>query len=127
MPKHAALGLLAILSATFLVWSCGSGEGTDAYGERNPVEVTGSSVTVEMKDIQFQPQGIRVKPGTTVTWVNSDTVIHDVRQVESVFLSPDEMKEGDTFSFTFNTPGSFRYVCTYHHPNMNGVVIVKEQ
>ena len=83
------------------------------------------SVTVELKDIRFRPQGIRVKPGTTVIWVNADPVIHNVRQVESVFLSPDVLQPGDTFSYTFDTPGRYRYQCTFHHPNMNGVVIVE--
>jgi plastocyanin len=107
-------------------WGCGGGGGSDAYGERDPVEVSGTSVTVELKDIQFQPKGIKIKPGTTVTWVNKDPVIHNVRQVESVFLSQDVMEEGDTFTYTFNEPGTYRYVCTYHHPNQLGVVIVDE-
>lgn len=107
--------------------ACGGGSGGDAYGDDNPVKVTGSSVTVEMKDIQFQPKGIKMKVGTTVAWVNKDPVVHNVRQIESVFLSQDVMEEGDTFSFTFDKPGTYRYQCTYHHPNMNGVVIVVER
>ncbi len=124
-PRRRIVSVLAVLTAVVVLVSCRGGKGTDAYGERSPVEVTGSSVTVEMKDIRFQPQGIRVKPGTTVRWVNEDAVLHNIRQVESVFLSQDVMKEGDTFSFTFDTPGKYRYQCTYHHPNMNGVVIVE--
>lgn len=118
------LSLLAV--ALLLGVSCGGSKGSDAYGERNAVEIAANSVTVDMGDIQFHPQGIKVKPGTTVTWVNKEAAIHNVRQVESVFLSQDVMKEGDTFSFTFDKPGRYRYVCTYHHPNMNGVVIVEE-
>jgi plastocyanin len=122
-----ALALTVLLTAGLLIVACsGEGGGSDAYGERDAVEVTGTSVTVEIKDIQFQPNGIRVRPGTTVTWVNRDPVVHNVRQVESVFLSQDVMEEGDTFSFTFREPGTYRYVCTYHHPNQLGVVIVDE-
>ncbi len=112
--------------AGLLAASCrGGSSSTDAYGERNPVPVQGSSITVHMKDIQFQPKGIKVKPGTKVTWLNDDPVVHNVRQIEDVFLSPDVIKQGDTFSFTFDKPGTYRYQCTYHHPNMNGVVIVE--
>ena len=121
----ACLSCLPFVAAVLLFTACGSGNGADAYGERNAVAVQGNSVTVELKGIQFQPQGIKVKPGTTVTWVNKDPLIHNVRQVESVFLG-DAMKEGDTFSYTFDKPGKYRYQCTYHHPNMNGVVIVEE-
>lgn len=120
--------LFGMLVAAALTAACGgsvSKAGPDAYGERNPVAESASSVTVDLTNIQFAPQGIRVKPGTTVTWVNRDAVVHNVRQIESVFLSQDELKQGDTFSFTFDKPGAFKYQCTYHHPNMNGVVIVE--
>lgn len=32
---------------------------------------------------------------------------------------------GDTFSFTFDKPGTHPCQCTCHHPNMDGVVIVE--
>lgn len=123
--SRGALALILLVIGGLLAAGCGGSGGTDAYGERNAVEVAEKSVTVEMEDIQFHPQGIRVKPGTTVTWVNKDPIIHNVRQIESKFLSQDVMEEGDTFSYTFEEPGTYRYQCTYHHPNQNGVVIVE--
>ncbi len=105
----------------------GSNSGSGAYGEADAVAVEENSVTVEMRDINFKPQGIRIRPGTTVTWVNEDTVVHNVRQVESKFLSPDEMGSGATFTFKFTEPGKYRYECTFHHPNMNGVVVVEAE
>jgi len=125
IPPRWTLALIALFAAALATGACGA-DGNDAYGERSAIEVSGTSVTVELKDIHFRPQGIRVKPGTTVTWVNNDPVIHNVRQVESVFLSPDVVQPGDTFSYTFDRPGKYRYQCTFHHPNMNGVVIVEE-
>lgn len=123
--RRGIVSVLALLVFGLAGAACGGGSGGDAYGEDDPVEVSGQSVTVELKDIQFRPQGIKVKPGTTVTWVNKDPVVHNVRQVESVFLSPDVMEESDTFTYTFDEPGKYRYQCTYHHPDMNGVVIVE--
>ena len=104
---------------------CGGSGGSDAYGESQVVSLSDQAVTVEMKDNSFEPQGIRVKPGTTVTWVNNDPAVHNVRQVESAFLSPDINPAG-MFIFSFDKPGRYRYQCTYHHPNMNGVVFVEE-
>ncbi len=124
------IGFTLLATVAFAV-SCGgradnaSNSDTDAYGERDAVTILGTSVTVEMRNLQFDPQGIRIKPGTTVTWVNKDAVLHNVSQIESEFLSQDEMKEGDEFSFKFEEPGMYRYQCTYHHPNMNGVVVVE--
>lgn len=121
----------ALLATVAFTVSCGGGadnasnSDADAYGERDAVTITDTSVTVEMRNLQFDPQGIRIKPGTTVTWVNKDAVLHNVSQIGSEFLSQDEMKEGDEFSFKFEEPGTYRYQCTYHHPNMNGVVIVE--
>lgn len=130
IPLWAAL--ISIFAVGILAVGCGgsatnsSDAPSDAYGEANPVAVVGDSITIELKNLQFSPQGIKVKAGTTVTWVNNDPVAHNVRQVESKFLSPDVMEQGATFSFTFTEPGRYRYQCTFHHPNMNGVVIVEE-
>lgn len=118
--------LLTIAWVSLLV-ACGGSEGatgTDVYGESNPQVVTGSSFAVEMNGNQFVPQGISVHVGTTVTWVNHDQVAHNVRQIESEFLSPDSMASGETFTYTFTRAGTFRYQCTFHHPLMNGTVIV---
>ena len=115
------------ITGAMLISACGNKPKVDAYGESNAARISEASVVVEMKGLQFGPQGIRVKPGTTVTWVNNDPVVHNVRQVRSVFLSPEEMPEGASFSFRFDEPGTYRYQCTYHHPNMNGVVIVEAE
>lgn len=125
--------LSALLACAVAAAACGGAQvgvgsrnaAADAYGERSATRVSGDSVTVEMKNLKFAPQGIRVRPGTTVTWVNNDPVAHNVSQIESHFLSQDVMEQGATFSFTVTAPGTYRYQCTFHHPNMNGVVIVE--
>lgn len=126
--KAGSVLLLGIVVAAALTAACG-GSGSkaapDAYGERNPVKESASSVTVELSNLQFVPQGIRIKVGTKVTWVNKDVAVHNVSQINSVFLSTTDLKEDDIFSFTFDKPGTYKYQCTYHHPNMNGVVIVE--
>jgi plastocyanin len=116
-----ALGVLAASTAC-----SGGGKTVDAYGERSATRIAASEAVVELSSLQFVPQGIRIKTGTKVTWVNKDVALHNVSQINSVFLSPTDLKEGDTFSFTFDTPGTYKYQCTLHHPNMNGVVIVEE-
>lgn len=120
------LVLALALAALGVSTACSGGSRTaDAYGERSATKIAGTDVVVELRDLQFVPQGIRIKTGTKVTWVNRDVALHNVSQIESVFLSTTDLKEGDTFSFTFDTPGTYKYQCTLHHPNMNGVVIVE--
>jgi plastocyanin len=118
--------LLTIAWVSLLVACGGSGDAssTDAYGEANPQVVTANSFTEEMNGNQFLPKAISVRVGTTVTWVNHDEVAHNVRQIESEFLSPDSIAPAGTFSYTFTRTGTFRYQCTFHHPLMNGTVIV---
>lgn len=125
------LAFTCVLGSAFIVIAAcgGSGAGDDdAYGERGAKLATGNAVTVEMRDLRFVPQGIRVKPGTTVTWVNRDVALHNVSSIDSIFLSTSQgdMAQGDTFTYTFDRPGTYRYQCTFHHPTMNGVVIVEE-
>ena len=81
------------------------------------------AVTVSMDHSTFIPSEITVAPGTTVTWVNVETMPHTVVDLNKAFRSKTLVKDG-TFSFTFTTPGDFDYLCSIH-PNMKGKVIVK--
>ncbi|MEO5985459.1 MAG: plastocyanin/azurin family copper-binding protein [Candidatus Limnocylindria bacterium] len=68
---------------------------------------------------------LTVKVGTTVTWTNDDPeMIHTVTDVDagfdSGFLDP-----GDSFSFTFDTPGEYEYYCL-PHPWMRAMIVVEE-
>jgi len=81
------------------------------------------AVTVSMDHSTFIPSEITVAPGTTVTWVNVETMPHIVVDLNKAFRSKTLVKDG-TFSFTFTTPGDFDYLCSIH-PNMKGKVIVK--
>jgi len=122
--RLAALALVTIVLAIPTACSRGS-RASDAYGERSATTIAGKEVVVELAGLRFVPRGIRIKTGTKVTWVNEDVALHNVSQINSVFLSPSDLNEGDSFSFTFDTPGTYKYQCTLHHPNMNGVVIVE--
>jgi plastocyanin len=79
---------------------------------------------VTMKDIKFQPSNVDVKVGDTVTWTNDDSAGHDVTGDDFKSGSPGGMASGDTFEHTFDTAGTFDYVCTVH-PGMEGTVTVK--
>ncbi len=66
---------------------------------------------------------LEVNVGTTVTWTNEDTVIHTVTAEDGSFDSG-FLREGDTWSYTFQEPGEFEYLCT-PHPWMRAKVIVQ--
>jgi plastocyanin len=87
-----------------------------------PAAVAGDEVAADITDFAFNPGTIEIAVGTTVTWTNNDSVPHTVSQTGGGFESG-KMDQGATFSFTFDTPGTYEYFCQYH-PNMTGTIIV---
>ena len=85
--------------------------------------VAGPTVTVGMDHNTFIPSEIIVAPGTTVTWVNNESMPHTVVDLNKSFRSKTLAKDA-SFSFTFTTAGDYSYLCSIH-PNMKGKVIVK--
>ena len=55
----------------------------------------------------FNPNPITVTAGTTVTWTNQDPQSHVVTSDDGLFLF--ELALHDSFSYTFNEPGTFTY------------------
>ena len=88
----------------------------------NPVSTTSSQVSVSISNFTFVPASEVVKTGTVVVWTNNDSVVHTVNG-GSIFSSA-VLQPGDTFSFTFNQPGTFNYTCSIH-PSMKGRIIVQ--
>jgi plastocyanin len=83
----------------------------------------GPAATVSMDHSTFIPSELTVVPGTTVTWVNKETMPHTVVDMNKGFRSKTLAKDA-SFSFTFATAGDYDYQCSIH-PNMKGKVIVK--
>ncbi len=79
-------------------------------------------IEVGMSNTAFIPEQVIISAGTTVRWVNNSSIPHTVTSHDGLF---DEFLDFDeTFSYTFNTSGTFSYDCTLH-PGMDGVVTVE--
>ena len=90
-------------------------------------ESTSTAVATNAVDIQnfaYSPDNITVKKGTTVTWTNKDNTSHSVDSDNGKFESK-TLHNGDTFTFTFNSTGTFKYHCDFHS-SMHGTVTVTE-
>jgi plastocyanin len=91
-------------------------------------ETAQAEVQVQMINTTFSPKEITVKAGTKVTWTNSDNTSHTVtsgtRGNPSGLFDSGNVPAGGTFSFVFDTPGTYNYYCTYHQ-GMDGTVIVQ--
>lgn len=77
--------------------------------------------TVDVIDFAFQPDEIRVEPGSTVTWTNHDPFGHTATADDGSFSVG--LQPGQSGSHTFAEEGSFPYFCKLH-PEMRGVVHV---
>ena len=78
---------------------------------------------VVMKNFDFSPMAVTVPAGATVTWKNLDGEPHTVTSADGLFRSP-ALDQDDTWSFKFDKPGVYRYVCSIH-PRMMATVTVK--
>lgn len=81
-------------------------------------------VAVKIDNFTFGPQEVKVKAGTTVTWTNEDDIPHTV--VSPNAFRSKVMDTDGTYSFTFTTPGTYKYFCSLH-PHMTGTIIVEAQ
>jgi amicyanin len=78
---------------------------------------------VKIDDFAFSPPSLTVKAGTTVTWRNKDDIPHTVASSGRLFKSK-ALDTDDSYSFTFNEPGSYQYFCSLH-PHMTGKIVVE--
>jgi plastocyanin len=76
--------------------------------------------------LRFVPDPITITVGTTVTWTNVTTNIpHTTTSDTPGIWDSGTVNPGGTFSFTFNTPGTFGYHCTFHQSlGMVGTITV---
>jgi plastocyanin len=87
-------------------------------GQDTPVATN----TVAIQNFAFSPASVTVKTGTTVTWTNRDQDSHTATAMSGVFHSP-TLNTGQSYHYTFTTPGHFDYLCTIH-PFMTATVVV---
>jgi plastocyanin len=86
---------------------------------RPPVRV----VEIEIRDLRFRPDTVRVSVGGEVLWINRDAVAHTSTAEDGEWRSP-LIGPGETYTRRFERAGEFRYHCT-PHPFMRGVIIVE--
>jgi len=99
-----------------------------------------NSTVIIIQNFAYNPAQLSVTAGTTVTWINQDTVGHTVTEgnpdspkspAQRMFDSSHgteganviTIPPGKSYSFTFTTPGEYDYYCI-PHPYMRGHITV---
>lgn len=138
MERRAFLGTVGSAAVVGLAGCLGSSSANQEYD-------------VGMGAKVFRPQEIEIEPGTTLTWLNTSKQGHTVTAYENqlpesaeFFASGDfeseqaardawgnstkgTLFEGQSFSHTFEIPGTYPYFCIPHERGgMVGLVVVTE-
>ena len=82
-----------------------------------------NTIQVSAKNFMFSPATITIKAGATVKWLNLDDEPHTVFSNAGLFRSS-ALDTKESFSFTFDKPGTYHYLCTIH-PQMLGTIVVE--
>lgn len=109
----AALGLVLVASA--------------CSGEADVPAPAGGEVRIE--GFLFHPDELMISAGQTVTWENSDEILHTATSgapaAQTGLFDGVMGEQGDRFSFPFAEEGTYEYFCTRHN-HMRGTVVVTE-
>lgn len=109
------VGALALLAST----------GSSAADSADAGPASTGAGAVEIVSFVFEPAAVRVAAGTEVVWTNQDSAIHSVRDSGDLFEESPDLASGDTFSQTYDEPGTYPYVCGIHS-GMRGEVVVTD-
>src|SRR5215217_5458753 len=99
-------------------------ETADSSATGDDTEAVAEATLVDIKDLTYVPDSVEIPVGATVTWTNSDTVPHTATAQDRGVLQSGTLNPGDSYSQTFDQPGTFDYFCEFH-ANMKGTIIVQ--
>jgi plastocyanin len=80
-------------------------------------------VAVTIRNFDYSPMTLEIAPGTTVVWKNLDGEPHTIASLDGQFRSQ-ALDQNDSFRFTFDHPGVFKYICSIH-PKMKATITVR--
>jgi plastocyanin len=80
----------------------------------------------------FSPAEVSIRVGGTVRWVNDDATYHTVTSSDRLDLRTPNGRfdavldtPGESFTYTFDAPGTYPYYCQPHAEFMAGTVQVR--
>jgi nitrite reductase (NO-forming) len=113
---------------------------TETHSTSTGTQSSSNSTVVMIENFAYDPADLTVPVGTTVTWVNQDSVGHTVTEGNPSSPKPANLRvfdssgealtgkvaligPGQSWNFTFTTSGTYEYYCIVH-PYMLGQITV---
>ncbi len=90
--------------------------------QAEPVTVAPQTKVVMISDFAFVPSSVTINKGDTIVWKHDDVATHTV--VSPGLFETQNLERGGSFSFKFDTAGTYDYYCGIHS-SMRGTVVVK--
>jgi plastocyanin len=118
-----------IVSVIIVISGCKSNNSTYTYPTSPPGGGSPGANEVWMQNIAFVPASKTISVGTTITWTNKDNYPHQptsgIPNYPDGLFKSGSLNNGDTFSYKFNTAGTFKYYCYIHGAMMTATMIVQ--
>ncbi|HSL11643.1 MAG TPA: plastocyanin/azurin family copper-binding protein [Actinomycetota bacterium] len=83
-----------------------------------------SGTAVDMVDACFTPTVLHAHVGETITFTNRDPMEHNVAPAGWGWGHVDTLRQGESFTASFDEAGTYTYACSLH-PGMTGAVVVE--
>lgn len=118
----AAVVLIVIAVVTGIVWAV---KITEDNGSKETADV--ANVEIQLRE-GFSPGTIRIKEGQTVVFTNNDTTAHGIAAIGEApdgFGIDEQLNNGESYSYTFETAGTYTYNDPENPLSSNGVIIVE--
>ena len=137
MARGRIIGTIPLILLGLVLLMGAAGCSSSGSAPKTPLIPT-PTATVIMHWHSFEPASITIQQGQTVQWHNSTIVSHTVtcdpslaKKAEDVMLPTgatafDSGKVSDDWQYTFNVPGTYKYICIPHETmGMIGQVTVQ--
>lgn len=99
---------------------------TQPMQTQTPSTVQNQTMTIIIKNFAFDPAAANVKKGTKVTWINQDSVPHQVvSDPNGETFKGQVLQQGDSYTVEFDKEGTYNYHCGIH-PMMKASVTVTQ-
>jgi len=113
------IGLIALFLLTVPGAPAQSQDDDQSSTQSGPDQNGGTMHTVRLRDIEFVPNRVKLKPGDRVRFVNKDSFKHDVYLVNAanpndVLVPARILSGGETITVPIDREGLFQLYCTIH-------------